>query len=56
MISANAYMRIKANAQVFGVDLTQVGEDILLKLVRAAEANEWAIVEETIQNQERGKR
>ena len=48
MLSSNAYMRIKANAQVFGVDLTEVDDVILLKLVRAAEANEWAIVEETI--------
>ena len=49
MLSANSYMRIKANAQVFGVDLTQLGDDILLKLFRAAKANQWAIVEETIQ-------
>jgi UDP-N-acetylmuramate-alanine ligase len=48
MLSAHAYTRIKANAQVFGVDLTQVDDVILFKIVRAAKANQWAIVEETI--------
>ena len=49
MLSANAYMRIKANAQVFGVDLTEVDDMILLRIVRAAAANQWAVVEESIQ-------
>jgi hypothetical protein len=42
-------MRIKANAQVFGVDLTEIDEMILSKIARAAKANEWAIVEDLIQ-------
>jgi hypothetical protein len=49
MLNSQMIMRIKANAQVFGVDLTEMDEMILLKIARAAEANQWAIVEDLIQ-------
>ena len=49
MLSPHAYGRIRANAQVFGVDLTEVDELILGKIVRAAKANQWAMVEDIIQ-------
>jgi hypothetical protein len=49
MSMSKTVMRIKANAQVFGVDLTAVDEDILFKIIGAAMADEWAIVEDLIQ-------
>ena len=48
MLSAYQLMRIKANAQVFGVDLTTTDDMILFKIARAAKANEWALVESYI--------
>jgi len=49
MSDSKTVMRIKANAQVFGVDLTTIDEDILFSIIRAAKANEWAIVEDLLQ-------
>lgn len=48
-VPADKYFRIKAIAQVYGVDLTEVGSiDDLHRIMRCANAEEWNLVEDEI--------
>jgi len=49
MTQAKLITRIKAIAQVFEVDTTQLDDQFLTSIYRAASASEWSLVEAMIQ-------
>jgi len=48
MTHAQTITRIKAYANVYGVDTTELDELLLLRIARAANANQWNLVDDLL--------
>ena len=48
MLDSKKVMRIRAYAQVFNVDLNDLDDTRLMEIIRLANANEWALLEDAI--------
>jgi hypothetical protein len=48
MIDAQTITRIKAYAAIYSVDTTQLDELLLFRIARAANADEWNVVDDLI--------
>lgn len=49
MTNAQTITRIKAYANVYGVDTTELDELLLFRIARAANANQWNVVDDLLQ-------